>query len=70
MTSLPRGRCGTCRAIVALRKGGLVREHQDAGTGRKCKGSGATCSKPFDLYLPRTSTRDVHVPVGQKGGLR
>lgn len=28
MTALPRGHCSTCSAEVALRKGGLVREHR------------------------------------------
>lgn len=28
MTPLPRGKCPTCERDVALRKGGLVREHQ------------------------------------------
>lgn len=27
MTALPRGKCPLCGADVALRKGGLVREH-------------------------------------------
>lgn len=29
MTPLPRGKCPVCRATVALRKGGLLREHKD-----------------------------------------
>jgi hypothetical protein len=28
MSRLPRGRCPVCRADVALRKGGLVRQHK------------------------------------------
>lgn len=28
MTALPRGRCPRCQNEVALRKGGLVREHR------------------------------------------
>lgn len=30
MTPLPRGHCPLCGSDVALRKGGLVREHQGA----------------------------------------
>lgn len=50
MPPLPRGLCPECRAEVALRKGGWVREHKDRrhelyGTGRNdevptCQGSG------------------------------
>lgn len=52
MPPLPRGTCPVCRADVALRKGGLVREHrvylpqreQDTtthlGRTRVCEGSG------------------------------
>lgn len=29
MTPLPRGKCPVCRADVALRKGGVLREHPD-----------------------------------------
>lgn len=54
MTPLPRGMCRVCGADVALRKGGLVREHrvylpqleQDTSTHlgrlRICEGSART----------------------------
>jgi len=41
---LPRGVCPVCRVYVALRRGGLVREHRAlmlAGTQVRCLGSGA-----------------------------
>jgi hypothetical protein len=52
VTALPRGLCWACGAMVALRKGGLIREHrvylpqreQDTSTRlgrtRVCEGSG------------------------------
>lgn len=50
MPPLPRGRCPVCRADIALRKGGELREHRDQthelyGTGQSdqvpiCAGSG------------------------------
>jgi hypothetical protein len=44
VTPLPRGTCSVCGGNVALRKGGLVREHvvQPTHFGRnpKCPGSG------------------------------
>lgn len=54
MTALPRGRCPKCHQDVALRKGGLLREHyvyraqadQDVtvplGRVRTCEGSGGS----------------------------
>ncbi len=54
MTSLPRATCPVCGGDIALRRGGLLREHPDHrhslyGTGRgdevpKCPSSG----KPVD----------------------
>ena len=51
MTALPRGHCPRCGSDVALRKGGLVREHEAPRTWNKkthdwsgsagvCRGSG------------------------------
>lgn len=51
MTALPRGKCPRCWSEVALRKGGLVREHRAPRTWNKkthdeskdngvCRGSG------------------------------
>jgi hypothetical protein len=39
VSALPRGICGTCGRVVALRRGGFTREHVTPG-GRKCGGSG------------------------------
>jgi len=39
--SLPRGRCPVCIRDVALRKGGLLRQHTMVPSGkRQCRGSG------------------------------
>jgi hypothetical protein len=49
MTALARGTCTRCRADVAPRRGGLVREHRLEATGRVCAGSGelaAPSSRP------------------------
>lgn len=43
MADLPRGSCPDCGKDVALRRGELVREHEDRrrpGSGLKCSGSG------------------------------
>lgn len=45
---LPRGICPSCDQVVALRKGGLVREHRRAGApdGPVCDGSGLPAIEP------------------------
>lgn len=46
MPALDRGECRWCRALVALRKGGLTREHRAPGEARTCKGSGELARQP------------------------
>ena len=42
---LPRGKCPVCGGDVALRKGGLVREHFGDAPQRVCPGSGQPAAK-------------------------
>jgi hypothetical protein len=65
MSPLPRGTCPVCTADVALRKGGLVREHrvylpqreQDPSTPlgrtRVCEGSGQKSKRPAGVVKVR-----------------
>lgn len=63
MPPLPRGRCPECGAEVALRKGGLVREHRDRSTTRElCSGSGERARAILNISVEeRQCMKDVEL---------
>lgn len=58
VSRLERGECPTCGLNVALRKGGLTREHTHQGA--KCAGSGEA-AKPVDALPAPTAAELEHV---------
>lgn len=49
-SSLPRGTCPSCGRNVALRKGGLVREHRAVDDAAVCRGSGFLAPEARDEW--------------------
>ena len=49
---LPRGICPVCGRDVALRNGGLIREHAaEPGTAAVCAGTGTAAADEFSTHL-------------------
>lgn len=61
MPPLPRGICSVCFVDVALRKGGLVREHRYLGGSAMpvCSGSGKPARVPSPGRRPGTPAKET-----------